>query len=187
MASAFSHALVAVTLGKIYTAEKMPWRFWFLSTACAILPDADVLGFAFGISYSDLWGHRGLSHSLFFALIVGLLVVQWAFRDIVRFSKPWWTLVLYFSLVTASHGFLDAMTTGGLGIAFFAPFDPTRYFLPWRPVKVSPISLSAFFSPWGMQVIISEIKWIWLPSLLFFVTVKIGRKIGQARKVPHSA
>jgi hypothetical protein len=31
------------------------------------------------------------------------------------------------------------MTDGGLGIAFFAPFDNTRYFLPFGPIKVSPI------------------------------------------------
>jgi hypothetical protein len=31
-----------------------------------------------------------------------------------------WT---YFFLAAASHGLLDAMTDGGLGVAFFAPFD----------------------------------------------------------------
>jgi hypothetical protein len=41
----------------------------------------------------------------------------------------------YFFVVTASHGALDAMTDGGLGIAFFAPFDNTRYFFPFRPIK----------------------------------------------------
>jgi hypothetical protein len=26
------------------------------------------------------------------------------------------------------------MTNGGLGVAFFSPFDNGRYFLPWRPI-----------------------------------------------------
>jgi hypothetical protein len=33
-------------------------------------------------------------------------------------------------LATAGHGLLDAMTNGGLGLAFFSPFDNHRYFLP---------------------------------------------------------
>ncbi len=177
MASAFSHVLVAVTLGKTYTEEKMPLRFWFLSAFCSILPDADVIGFFFGISYGSILGHRGLSHSLFFALILSGIIVWLAFLEIPYFSKSWWSLVGYFFCVTASHGFLDALTDGGLGIAFFAPFDHTRYFLPWRPVRVSPIGISAFFSPWGVRVILSEIQWIWIPSFACFLLVKIGRKI----------
>src|SRR5215831_7502105 len=47
-------------------------------------------------------------------------------------------LFAYLFLATASHGVLDAMTNGGLGVAFFSPFDTTRYFLPWRPIRVSP-------------------------------------------------
>jgi inner membrane protein len=46
--------------------------------------------------------------------------------------------------VKASHGILDAMTDGGLGVAFFSPFDDTRCFFPFRPIKVSPIGLSFF-------------------------------------------
>ncbi len=55
---------------------------------------------------------------------------------------------------------LDATTNGGLGIAFFSPFDLDRYFLPWRPLQVSPIGLGAFFSDWGWEVIKSEAMWV---------------------------
>lgn len=34
------------------------------------------------------------------------------------------------------------LTDGGLGVAFFSPFDNKRYFLPWRPIRVSPISVT---------------------------------------------
>ena len=67
--------------------------------------------------------------------------------------------------ITASHGFLDAFTNGGLGVAFFSPFDPTRYFFPWTPIEVSPIGAVRFFSQRGLLVIISELRWVWLPSL----------------------
>jgi len=83
---------------------------------------------------------------------------------------------LYFSLVTMSHGFLDSLTDGGLGIAFFAPFDSTRYFFPFRPLTVSPIGLAQFFSEWGMGVVLSELLWIGIPVGLWLVLLHITRR-----------
>jgi inner membrane protein len=154
----------------------MPWRFWALSMTCALLPDADVIGFAVGLHPSGIWGHRGLSHSLGFACVLSLCVVSLAFREQVPLSRQWWAHVLYFFVVTASHGVLDAMTDGGRGIAFFAPVDTTRYFFPWRPVKVSPISIRAFFSPWGLQILGTELVCIWLPTTLLCVAVRFYRR-----------
>ena len=57
------------------------------------------------------------------------------------------------------------MTDGGLGIAFFSPFNLQRYFLPWRPIHVSPIGVSRFFSARGLRILWSEILWVWLPIL----------------------
>ena len=74
-------------------------------------------------------------------------------------------LTLYYAAITASHGALDALTNGGPGIAFFAPFDPSRYFVPWRPIPVSPLA-SNFFSEWGWQVFRAELAMLWLPALV---------------------
>jgi len=176
MASAFSHAFVAAALGSAYARQPMPWHFWALSITCSILPDADVIGFVLGLPYKSLWGHRGLSHSLCFAFVLSLCVVSLAFRKHTAFSWPWWSYVLYFFVVTASHGVLDAMTNGGRGIAFLAPFDATRYFFPWRPVHVSPISIRAFFSARGRQILGSELVFIWLPTILLWAAVRIYRR-----------
>ncbi|MCC8194442.1 MAG: metal-dependent hydrolase, partial [Deltaproteobacteria bacterium] len=62
---------------------------------------------------------------------------------------------------------LDAATSGGLGVAFFWPFDKARHFLPWRPIVVSPFSPAAFLSDWGRRVILSELRWVWGPCLIF--------------------
>jgi inner membrane protein len=163
MASVFSHAVVALAIGNVSTIRSMPQRFWWLSILCSILPDIDVLSFAFGIDYGDVLGHRGLTHSLSFAFVLGFVVVRLCFRDVPTGTKVWWVLIAHFILVTASHGVLDAMTDGGLGIAFFAPFDNARYFFPWRPVLVSPIGIAPFFSRYGLDVLISEFVWIWVP------------------------
>jgi inner membrane protein len=178
----FSHAFVAVALGQMYSQRAMPWHFWALSICCAVVPDADVIGFALGLSYEAMLGHRGLSHSLCFAGGLGVGTVWLFCRHVTRFSHSWWSLVLYFAMVTASHGVLDAMTNGGLGIAFFAPFDTSRYFFPWRPVRVSPISVTAFFSPWGLRILHSELLFIWLPTALLYLLVCCTR-----RAWPHAA
>ena len=165
MASAFAHALVAVTLGKAYSNKYTSPKFWILGILCTIIPDADVVMFKFGVPYEHLFGHRGFSHSLVFALLLGITVTALFYRSVKLASKPGLALVLFFSLCTASHILLDALTNGGLGVAVFAPFDNTRYFLPWRPIQVSPIGVSNFFSEWGWRVIKSELVWVGLPAV----------------------
>jgi inner membrane protein len=176
MASAFSHAAVALAVTGTWRTPSVPTRVYGLSVLCSVLPDVDVLGFAIGIDYGDLWGHRGLTHSLAFALLVGVVVAS-GFRSASPGSPMWSLLVMHFSLVTASHGLLDAMTNGGLGVAFFAPFDTTRYFFPWRPILVSPIGVEAFFSRYGFQVLLSELMWIWIPTGLVVGCVMLGRRL----------
>lgn len=162
MASAFTHAFFAAAMGGAYAPARAPARFWLLSMLCAVLPDADVLAFSFGIPYGSMLGHRGITHSLAFALALGFSVAALCFRDAPNRRA----LALFFSLATASHGVLDALTNGGLGVAFFAPFHGARYFFPFRPVEVSPIGIGSFFSEWGLAVIKSELLWVWLPASL---------------------
>ena len=107
-------------------------------------------------------GHRGITHSLAFAAALAALVVA-MLRG--RGGSRLGAWVLLFA-ATASHGVLDAMTDGGLGIAFLAPFDDGRYFLPWRPIPVSPIGVSRFFGARGAMVMRAEIVLIWLPALV---------------------
>jgi inner membrane protein len=68
------------------------------------------------------------------------------------------------------------MTDGGLGIAFFAPFDNRRHFFPFRPIKVSPIALS-FFSARGLDVIWSELLWLCIPATIIASVVFFYRKL----------
>jgi len=102
-------------------------------------------------------------------------VVGVFFRDVELFSIRWFFYFIFFFLLGASHGILDAFTNGGLGIALLSPFDDARYFFPWRPIMVSPISVLAFFSKWGYMVIKSEVLWIWLPSLLMVIVSRLIR------------
>lgn len=103
-----------------------------------------------------------MTHSLFFAATIAACM---AFR--FRYpARDRWKLGLLLFVITASHGLLDAMTDGGLGVAFFSPFNRERYFLPWTPIHVSPIGAGGFFSARGLNVIWSEIVWIWGPTVM---------------------
>jgi inner membrane protein len=173
MPSVPTHLLVGAALGQgAARRARTEWKFWILALVCSALPDVDVLGFHLGIHYGDLWGHRGLTHSILFAVGVGVVAGMslgggWAQRV--------GNCVLLF-VVTASHGFLDAMTNGGLGVAFFSPFDRTRYFLPWRPILVSPIGLDRFLSARGLSVLMNEIVIVWLPMILLGVVLHLIRR-----------
>ena len=170
MASAFSHAFVALAMGKAFRNEILSWRELLLGVLCSIVPDLDVIGFYFGIEYGDAGGHRGLTHSVAFAaLLAGSLVAVW-YRNKPNLVRT--KVFLYFFLCTASHGVLDAMTNGGLGVAFFFPFDTTRYFFSVRPVLVSPLEITEFFSVYGLRVVVSEVVWIWLPCCAAFVLLR---------------
>jgi inner membrane protein len=173
LASAFSHAIAALGIGACFYRPGVPKRFWIAGVLCSVLPDLDVIGFGFGIQYGDPLGHRGLTHSLPFAAALAALVTFVFFRQrIPDLSTK--TVFGYLFLATASHGLLDAMTDGGLGVAFFAPFSNTRYFLPWTPIRVSPIGVSRFFTERGLAVLKSEVVWIWIPAA---VLALVGRGV----------
>lgn len=166
MPSVISHTAVAVAAGMAFAPRDVPDHFWPLALLCSVAADADGIGFAFGIPYNHFFGHRGFFHSPFFALLMGIVLVGVFFRDVELFSRQWFFYFIFFFLLSASHGILDAFTNGGLGIALLSPFDNTRYFFPWTPIVVSPIGIKAFFSKWGLAVIRSEFLWVWLPCFL---------------------
>ena len=162
MPTVLSHAIAGLGIGAAFFGRKAPARVLGLGAFCAALPDADVIGFPLGIRYGDLLGHRGLSHSLAFAAALAALVTPLARSESGPGRGKLWT---YLFLATASHGLLDALTDGGLGVALLAPFDNARYFFPFRPIEVSPIGIGRFFSQRGWAVMKSELLWVWLPSL----------------------
>lgn len=181
MASAFSHVIVAVAMGSALRNEELRGRELSLGALCSVLPDLDVIGFPFGIQYGDMWGHRGLTHSVSFAALLAGILVALCNRGKPAIAMT--GLFLYFFLCTASHGVLDAMTNGGLGVAFFSPFDTTRYFFSVRPVLVSPIGITEFFSEYGARVLANESIWIGLPSLALFVLLRAIQRVRGAKSL----
>lgn len=166
MATPLSHLAVPLALALALGGDIVPPGLMALAMVCAVLPDIDALGLWLGIPYEHPFGHRGFTHSLPFAVALtgagSLLAPAWVSDSLTVF----WVLLLS----TTSHGLIDAVTNGGLGIAFFSPFSHQRYFLPWRVIKVTPLHPAALFSRHGYEVLRSEIRWVWLPCLVLAVS-----------------
>lgn len=161
MPSVFSHAIVGSTLVACGLPRPRA-ALVVLGAALASIPDLDVVGLAFGWGLDHPLGHRGLSHSLVVA--VGLAAVATAAMP-RRLGDSRWRLWLVLVLAAASHGLLDALTNGGRGVAFLAPFVETRWHFPVRPIEVSPIGVWSFVSRRGLEVLANEVVWLWAPSL----------------------
>jgi inner membrane protein len=161
MPTIFSHP--AVALGVAPWFRRLPATLLALGVVCSSLPDVDVISFALDVPYGHPLGHRGLTHSLSFAFVLAGCVAA-AYRRFSKRDVSFRLAFAYLFLATASHGLLDAMTTGGRGVGFFIPFSNHRFFLPFRPIRVSPISASGFMARAG-AVLSSELRWVWLPCL----------------------
>ena len=149
-----------------------------LGVACSTIPDLDVLGFRLGVPYGHVLGHRGLSHSIAFAVCLSGSLAWLLASKAQQPKTASLTLFLFLCLSALSHGLLDAMTSGGSGVAFFAPVHNQRYFLPWRPIYVSPLTVRGFFSARGLHVLRSELQWIWLPAACVAILVTLLRRLG---------
>ena len=74
---------------------------------------------------------------------------------------------LYFEKTgLVSDSLLDSITTGGKGVGWLWPWSDERFFAPWQVIKVAPFALSRYTTPYGHQVIMSELLWVWLPGVV---------------------
>jgi inner membrane protein len=88
-------------------------------------------------------------------------------------------------VVSASHGALDALTTGGLGVAFLWPWSDQRFFAPraLRVIAVSPLGFR-FVSARGAAALASELVWIWPPALALGLMLFGVRRARSRRLLP---
>jgi inner membrane protein len=121
-------------------------RVCVVAAACAALPDIDLLG-------SPFIAHRGITHSITFALIVSALVA-WTQR------RAW--LAAVFGLALLSHSCLDALTTYSVGVAFLAPFSGERSRFFWTPLGDPAGRLSRQLVQDALVVLLPALLAVWL-------------------------
>ena len=122
------------------------WRAAVAFSTFSLVPDLDVIAFRFGIPYAAPFGHRGATHSIAFALAMG--VAAWLLTRS-------WKSTFALAVVVLSHPLLDMLTDGGLGAALFFPVTSERFFFPWTPLPVAPIGMG-MVSAKGIYVLAVE-------------------------------
>jgi inner membrane protein len=173
MPTIYTHAIVGLGSAAAVFPRRTSWLFWTLSGFLPIIPDFDAFSSA---AYGTPFGHRGFTHSFVFALAVAVLAAGLTFK---LFHMKFWILALFFSAITASHGLLDAFTTGGYGILWLWPFSDAR-FGPWGPIHVADIGFD-WPNPWSSRAVHSELIWVWLPTALIVGAVTALRTIRSTR------
>lgn len=213
MPSIITHAAVPLALWCAADRGRIPAWLLAAGVVAAMLPDADVLAFALHIPYADAFGHRGASHSLLFADVLAALAAvlaffgsrqPWSASHGPGSRRPWSAVscqpmlaptkarptvastlqaAVFVFVCAASHPLLDAMTSGGLGVALAWPWSEQRFFAPWRPIRVSPFA-PQFFSARGIATLLSELRWVWLPLAGAVVAWKLIQPAPAAPRDP---
>jgi inner membrane protein len=171
--ASFGHLAVGLLAGRLHGGASGPAKPQGEPEACAstrtllafaalsALPDMDVFVVALGASDAGAGGHRGASHSLFVAAVIGVLVALYARRH----AWPVVRTAVAATLAVASHGLLDAIGEGGRGIPLFWPFSDARFMSPWRVLPDAPRGLQ-LLSRHGLLEVCIELL-VFLPMTAF--------------------
>jgi inner membrane protein len=187
MCTVFTHFAVGAAIWRCAAGDAPRAAGPLVAGALAVLPDVDSL-FMRSIAYGSPWGHRGMTHSLAFAAVVGLVAAVATSRRLAPTAATWFVAATL-AIAVASHGFLDSLTDGGLGVAFFAPMDEKRWFFMVRPIPVAPITTNPFQSSvWRTLAVELYLVWPW--ALLLWtlrgptsVALRIATGVGVAASV----
>ena len=185
MPTILSHPAVPLALGLGLPRAAVPGRLIAAGAVLSVVPDLDVIFLRFGVPYGSPFGHRGATHSLAFAALLALACALG--HRALRARRR--TAFLYLFAAAASHGVLDAFTDGGRGVALLWPLTAERYFAPFRPIAVAPLSAARLLSRHGATVLLSELLFVWLPCALLALalTALRWRTLADGEKGPPAA
>ncbi|MFT3841973.1 MAG: metal-dependent hydrolase [Myxococcaceae bacterium] len=161
MASVLAHAAIPLLTARRFN---LPRRAAIASALLACVADLDVLGYAFDQRNEDLLGHRGLTHSLLFALLL-------AAATALLFRRKHLGLFL---LAALSHPLIDALTFGAPGVALLAPLTDARFLFPLHLVPSLPLGVPETLGRLGVAVLLDELLWLVLPWWLLLQATRTG-------------
>ncbi len=180
----FLHFAPAIGLAATAGRRFISPRLMLAGAACAVLPDVDFLIMKIGgFPYGHIYGHRGFTHSIGFAILLAVLAWLWAVPWRRQAQQTWkmrWADRAvaggFILLCTLSHPLLDNLINAGICTAWLWPLDDARTCLPWRPISVSGMRM--FTVDWFWV----EAKWIGLPLLAVAAVARLWRRAVRRMK-----
>lgn len=173
MPTIFTHALLPLVGAAAVPPLSLPKRLIVTGMVFAMLPDADVItARTFDIPHTDDLGHRGVTHTLLFALL--LAGTTMLFADFFRARRS--TVLLFLALATLSHPLADMLTQGGKGIMILWPIEDARFKFLAHPIQASPVGFKAFDTGVIWSVLWSEIRWLLLPAVFVAFLARLATK-----------
>lgn len=127
-----SHSLIGASIIALFYPRISLRRDWLILLFGALLANTPDLDFflIWGLHLGEEW-HRGLTHSIFFALMIACLMLLGTWFSNIR-------CVLAFSMAFLSHAVLDFLTTKrGGGVELLYPFSSER-------LKLGVVGISEF-------------------------------------------
>jgi membrane-bound metal-dependent hydrolase YbcI (DUF457 family) len=159
---------VSVVAALRHPSQSDRWRPLLAGAFLAICPDFD-----YALNWLRISGggwHHGFTHSILFALILGLVTAALSGERKVRNA-------ILFSAATASHALLDYLMTESRGVALWWPFTDGRYRLrlinpinyTWSDATVWEAALGVLrislvelviFAPIPLTVVLAQRLWV---------------------------
>jgi inner membrane protein len=166
-----THALLPIAAAVAVAKRPIPWTLVLVAAIAAAAPDVDGLSKHFlGVPANSIYGHRGAAHSLFAAVLAGLIAA--AFHKRLGVSSL--TAGVTITAAMASHGLLDMMTDAGEGVAYLWPISSARLFFDWRPIHSGPVHMSHLFAGLA-QRLLSDVRQLIIPMFASAVLIRAAR------------
>lgn len=119
-----THIVLGAVIGEVVAGRKLGKKALIIGAVVNSLPDVDFLA-AFWLDTSrDVCFHRGITHSIFFVVVMSVLLGAAARRIFRTSGMTMWNWVFFLGLELFSHIFVDAFNAYGTG--WFEPFSSYR-------------------------------------------------------------
>lgn len=174
--ASIGHLAVGAAIGAAYSRQlkARSWVAILTFAALALAPDFDLASRFLGVPFGSVFSHRGLTHSVFFALAIAGLVALLTRGVLIRRGVA--GLCVFAAL--ASHGLLDGMSRLGSGPLLFWPFTTASYAFPWRPIP-GVLTSHHYLTLQAVPTLVVETL-LFLPFMAYALTVLLP--VGHVEK-----
>jgi inner membrane protein len=120
-----THITLGACVGEIILGKQLVKRALVWGIIAQNLPDIDSAASLFTSADKAFLIHRGITHSIFFAIVIGMCLAFIAKKNHYKIYIPFATLAFFFCFQLALHDLLDACNSYGTGL--LEPFSHHRF------------------------------------------------------------